>query len=563
MRFNREILLYFFAFLIMTVLSASLCPAQEEEAKWEFQKAVFIDALGPQMTTHRQAEKGIRRIDSVGFDTILLQVRHQGEVFYSSSIEPRSNRIDSGYTDPLLDFILMSDREELEQPIKIFAWISVFPAHSGRINRIPPDGNIMKKHPEWITENYAGQRFDRNKVYHLDPGIPAVQNHIISIIAELLNKYDLDGILLDDFRYPDDGLNWGYNPMALNAFQYDTGLSDKPLPYDPRWCDWRRAQLTTTLEKIYQTIDALKPDVKLYVEGITWGDPPSSNENFKNTPAYSLVLQDWVDWMEKGLADGLLLYNYKQYPQQQQEFHDWLDFAIANCGKERIICGIGGFYNFSNAILNQIRTARKKDVYGVAIYCLRVPSKDNPDLLLDTLSSSTFSENIIEFPYSGITYQPPLTPTPSPTEITSPTLAMEQVSTATVEIVKITPTPLPTIIPALPGLPSPPNLEEIFTPTPIVTDVPPTQTKLPVKTPKLIVRPKTEPELEKPSTPTPAPTPYTTFARPKWDTIYLTNGSTLKGRVLEEVEGKVTIETSRGLTMTLPLSDIEKVVTYR
>lgn len=549
--------------LLTGILSISIY-AQVAKTSPDFHQAIFIDALGQEITSSLHAEKGMEKLKKAGFDTIFLQGRYLGEVFYNSILEPRSSRIDPSYSDPLYDFIIRSHDNSLDKPIKIFAWINIFPCHSGAISQIPPTGNIMQRHPDWITENANGEKLDHNMLYHLDPGNPEVQNYIISMLTEVVHKYNIDGILLDEFRYPDDGLNWGYNQQALAAYYRDTGLSEKPLTYDPRWCDWRRKQLTNLMERIHQKIKSIKPDMQIFVEGIDWMTPDSWKWDFKNSPAYSLVFQDWMGWMENGLVDGVVASTYKQAPQQNREFNQWLEFLVSHKDKGKIICGIGGFFNFTDAIIGQIRTVREKGLDGVALYCLRVPSKDGGNLLFQMLPSTVFSPKLFEIPKSGISYTPILTAKPSPTpDLTSPTLSLSQPSTATITM---TPTPTPTlppyvVIPSISGLPSLPNLNELITPTPVITPIPPTPTSAAEEISP--ISEKNSPLSIKPIVMTPTPIPDLPYSVKQWDNIYLKNGSTIKGKILEEVEGRVTIETSKGFIMTLPVGDIEKVVQYR
>jgi uncharacterized lipoprotein YddW (UPF0748 family) len=555
---------------LLTGILISPLSAQEAKPSPNFQQAIFIDALGQELTSRHYAEKGMEKLIQAGFDTIFLQGRYLGEVFYNSILEPRSSRIDPSYADPLYDFIMMSHSNNLKKPIKVFAWINIFPCHSGVISHIPPVGNIMQRHPEWITENVKGEKMDHNKLYHLDPGIPEVQNYIISMLTEVVHKYSIDGILLDELRYPDDGLNWGYNKLALSAYYNDTGLSEKPLPYDPRWSDWRRKQITSLMEKIHEKIKSIKPDMQIFVGGIDWTPPDSWNSDFKNSPAYSLVFQDWMGWVENGMVDGVVACTYKQAPQQNKEFNQWVEFLVSKKGKGKFICGIGGFFNFTDAIIGQIKTVREKGLDGAALYCLRVPSKDSGDTLFQILPSTAFSPKLFEISKSGITFTSIQTAKPSPTpDLTSPTLSLSQPTTATLAM---TPTPTPTltpyfVIPTISGFPSMPNLNELITPTPVITPIPPTPTSAPGKVPSLKepaqISEKKTPALAKPGAITPTPLPEIPSSIKQWDNIYLKNGSTIKGKILEEVEGRVTIETSKGFIMTLPVGDIEKIVQYR
>jgi hypothetical protein len=410
---------------------------------------------------------------------------------------------------------------------------------------------------------------DSGDLFYIDPGNPGVQEYIEAMLVELVKNYDVDGIVLDGFRYPDDGLNWGYNKMALAAYFKDTGVSEKPLPYDPRWCDWRRLQLTNLLKRINRGLKSIKPGLNIYVSAVAWGKAPATREDFRKTPAWSLVFQDWQTWLEKGLADGIVLENYKQFPQQREEFSSWLDYATANRQNGKFICGVGGFFNFTGAIVNQIWMVRQKNLDGVALYCYRVPSQDNPDTIFSSIGQAGFASRVMEFRRVS---HPIETPKPTPVEIlTTKTLALAAITTGTLPTAGFTtatlamrltptPTPFPVTIPAIPGLPSLPNLAEIMTPTPVF--IPPAPTSPAQEATKLLPGLTAPPELKTPppvQTPQPTPPPL----MPKWDVIQLKNGGQIKGKIIEQIGEKTTIETSQGFMMTIPAKDIDKVTKYR
>ncbi|MBN1900848.1 family 10 glycosylhydrolase [Candidatus Sumerlaeota bacterium] len=543
--------------------------AQESAASRGFHQAIFIDALGQELTSSHYAEKGMEKIMRADFNAIFVQGRYFGEVFYNSIIEPRSSRIDPIYPDPLYDIIHKAHSNSMNKSIKVFAWLDILPCHSGIISAIPPIGNIMQRRPDWLMENDKGGKMDHDKMFYIDPGIPDAQNYIVTMITEVVHKYNVDGILLDNIRYPDDGLNWGYNPLSLAEYYRDTGLTERPLTYDPRFCDWRRAQLTSLMEKIREKVKSIKPDAQIFIGGIAWSSPDSWGWDFKNSPAYSLVFQDWLGWMEKGLVDGVVVHTYKQAPQQTPEFNQWLEYLVTQKGKGKILCSIGGFFNFTQAIISQIKSVRVKELDGVALYCQRIPSKDSPELLFQILPTTAFSPKLFRIPKSGITYAPIEKVTPTPEEPTTPTLSM---SVASTETLLLTPTPSPTpmeyvTLPITAGLPSLPNLAELITPTPVVTPIAPTPTKVVEKTTPFgeppAISERTPSPSDKPDVKTPTPLPDILYATKQWDNIYLKNGSAIKGKIIEEVEGKATIETSKGFIMTLPVADIEKVVQYR
>jgi hypothetical protein len=79
--------------------------------------------------------------------------------------------------------------------------------------------------------------------YYLDPGNPAVQTYTADVYVNLVRKYDVDGIHLDQVRYFEgDPLHWGYNPASVARFnaQFHRDPATQPAATDPDWIAWRR-----------------------------------------------------------------------------------------------------------------------------------------------------------------------------------------------------------------------------------------------------------------------------------------------------------------------------------
>jgi hypothetical protein len=215
--------------------------------------------------------------------------------------------------------------------------------------------------------------------------------------------------------------------------------------------------------------------------------------------------------------------------------------------------------------------ARQKNLEGVAIYCYRAPSLDNPETIFSSIGQAGFASRVMEFRRAS---RPIETPKPTPVEIqTTKTLSLAAITTGTLPMAGFTtatltmrrtptptPTPFPVTIPAIPGLPSLPNLAEIMTPTPVF--IPPVPTSPAPEATKLEPGLPAPPELiTPPPVQTPQPTPPPVM--PKWDVIQLKNGGQIKGKIIEQIGEKTTIEHSQGFMITIPTKDIDKVTKYR
>ncbi|NIN67737.1 MAG: family 10 glycosylhydrolase, partial [Anaerolineae bacterium] len=105
--------------------------------------------------------------------------------------------------------------------------------------------------PEWLMKDDRRKtKFAKGRVY-LDPGLPAVREYLVSIVEEIVNNYDVDGIHLDSVRYP--GEQSGYNEDSVLRFNEENSTYGNPKPDDKKWGDWRRAQVTELVRLVKNT----------------------------------------------------------------------------------------------------------------------------------------------------------------------------------------------------------------------------------------------------------------------------------------------------------------------
>src|SRR5437870_1072094 len=160
---------------------------------------------------------------------------------------------------------------------------------------------------------------------------------VANAATSIVRNYNVDGINLDRIRYPDGNLgslvpSWGYNPTALARFRAETGRTDTPSNTDPQWTQWRRDQVTGIVRRVYLESTAIKPQVRVSADVITYGYGPQTTGSFENTRAYAEQLQDWRGWLREGILDTAMLMNYKRdsLANQHQMYEEWNEFATDN-----------------------------------------------------------------------------------------------------------------------------------------------------------------------------------------------------------------------------------------
>lgn len=333
--------------ILLIALAAGSANAAEPEFR-AIQIHHWIDGgLSPE-----QIDQTIEWAKQANINVLQFQVRRVGDAYYNSAYEPRATNIrgDAGF-DPL-GYII---RKGHANGMQVHAWINTYRTWTG--TKAPTDPkHVVNRHPEWLSRDIAGAVSDGRETY-LDPGAPGVREYLVKIVADILGKYDVDGIMLDYIRYP--GRKYGYSDAALAAFNAKNGYSGKPAEADEKWCQWRRDQVTETVRAINKEITRLKPWVTLSAATIPWGACP---DDFKKTDAYGYVFQDWRAWMEEGIIDINLPMNYKDPANEKHipMYTGWLD-GMKRWSYERMAAStISVAKGNTDGAVKQVMETRKK-----------------------------------------------------------------------------------------------------------------------------------------------------------------------------------------------------------
>jgi uncharacterized lipoprotein YddW (UPF0748 family) len=310
-------------------------------------RGLWVNAWGKGIKTPEEAEKLVETAKSANFNALLVQVRKRGDVYYASDIEPRASDIAPGF-DPLA-FLL---EKAHAAGIQVHAWVVVYPAWSDT-KHTPPQGHVLRLHPDWATYNKNGRRMnlhDGDEGVFLDPGLPEVRDYLAGVAAELVRKYPVDGLHLDYIRYP--GRQWGYNPEAVRRFKTETGHTPSGAP--KIWDQWRRDQVTALVAKISQEIEEIRPATRL--SAAVFPTPQDS---------YVYRLQDWDKWTREGLVDFVAPMNYAT---TRTRFAS-RSAALMSRGKSRpVYMGVGGGNKSEEAVLNQMQLLQKSGAPGIVLY---------------------------------------------------------------------------------------------------------------------------------------------------------------------------------------------------
>jgi uncharacterized lipoprotein YddW (UPF0748 family) len=160
---------------------------------------------------------------------------------------------------------------------------------------MPPRSAIARKHPDWLTTTQSGSKGSG----WLNPFHPEVQRFLVDLIVEVVQRYPVDGIQLDDhFGLP---IEFGYDRYTIKLYQdHHSGAKPPSNPEEPEWMDWRAERLTQLMEKIANAVKAARPQAVVSLSP----NPPDF--------AYQKYLQDWTRWVKLGLVDEVIVQVYRQ-----------------------------------------------------------------------------------------------------------------------------------------------------------------------------------------------------------------------------------------------------------
>lgn len=302
---------------------------------------------------------------ATGLNVVYLQVRSQCDAFYNSAIEPWSADL-TGFQgvapSPLWDPLQFAIEECKKRGIELHAWLNPYRAISN-INNINSFSvnHVARRHPEWLLQ--AGN------LRTLDPGLPAVRDYIKTVISDIVNRYDVDGIHFDDYFYPNATFN-----DDVTFQNHARGFANRD--------DWRRDNVNILIREVYQLINNAKPWVKFGVS------PSGIYRNSTNpdigTPTsglqhYSQLYADSKKWITEGWVDYLTPQVYWYIGQPGADYSRIVPWWNNNAAGRHIYIGMAGYkvndatqgasWTQRTEIPNQIRLNRAyNNIYGEVFY---------------------------------------------------------------------------------------------------------------------------------------------------------------------------------------------------
>lgn len=317
----------------------------------------------------------LNRAVQMRLNVVVFQVRPGCDALYASKIEPWSEYLTGTMgkaPSPMWDPLAFAVDEAHKRGLELHAWFNPYRAYHFNAKSPISANHVSKTKPQIVT------RYGR--YLWLDPGERETQDYSLSVVMDVVKRYDVDGIHFDDYFYPyaekgSDGKELEFpDEVSWKKFGSKSGMSRD---------DWRRENVNTFIQRVHASIKAQKPWVKFGISpfGI-WR--PYNPPQIKGYDAYSKLYADARKWLVNGWADYFAPQLYWATEPKEQSFPVLLDWWNAQNPKHRIICaGVDATKALDkwspDEIPNQIAFTRKQNnPSGYVLWNMKHTAKNGP-----------------------------------------------------------------------------------------------------------------------------------------------------------------------------------------
>lgn len=327
----------------------------------------------------------------LNYNAVIVQIRSVGDAFYPTKLAPWSRFLtgkEGQAPQPYYDTLAWMISETHARGFEFHAWMNPYRATMDYNTAILSPEHDYYKHPEWMIK-YGGK-------YYYNPALPEVQKHLLNIVDEVVQNYDIDAIHFDDYFYPYKVAGEKFNDTAAYE-KYNNGMTVE---------DWRRFNVNTFVKEVSVSIKNIKPWVQFGISPFgVWRnksvDPKGSDTEAGQTN-YDDLFADPIAWMENKWIDYLVPQLYWSMDHPKASYSKLLRWWSENSTNTAIYIGNGSYkinadsdkrWNNPSEIPNQIDLTRSyKNVQGNAFFSAKSFVNKNQSV------TKLLSENQYKYP---------------------------------------------------------------------------------------------------------------------------------------------------------------------
>ncbi|CAA9299721.1 FenI [uncultured Coleofasciculus sp.] len=312
-------------------------------ASTELRGVWLTNVASPVLFIPWRVNHALHQLSQMNFNTVYPVVWNRGHTFYPSAV---AKRVIGRPQDRMLELLRFGQdvlaeivKQGNKQGLKVIPWFEY-----GFMT--PPNSALARRHPDWITVRQDSTKtlkevldeqlliqnvpkFIRNglvsKQVWLNPLHPQVQKFIRNLIVEVVTKYDVAGIQLDDhFGLP---VELGYDAFTVQLYRQEhQGQSPPNDPLNEEWMRWRANKISDFMQQIFKAVKAVKPNAIVSLS-------PNSQDF-----SYRAYLQDWQYWVQRGWVEELVVQIYRD---DLKSFVTQLSQPALEVARRHIPVGVG------------------------------------------------------------------------------------------------------------------------------------------------------------------------------------------------------------------------------
>ncbi|MET0393453.1 MAG: family 10 glycosylhydrolase [Chitinophagaceae bacterium] len=401
----RSTLLFCF-FLLLCAAPALAQPKYEFRGVWiatvdniDWPKKNAAGSAGQKADFIRQLE--LHKAN--GMNAVVVQVRPAADAFYPSLFEPWSQWLTgtqgqppSPYYDPLAFMI----EEAHKRGMEFHAWLNPYRANFNINTASIAPNHITRIHPEWFL-TYGDKKY-------FDPANKDAQQFVVTVVQDIVKRYDVDGIHMDDYFYPYRIAGKEF-PDAASYSRSGSALSKD---------DWRRSNVDSIIRKLYTAIKKEKPLCKFGISPFgVWRNKdrdPEGSDSRAGVTNYDDLYADILLWLRKGWIDYVAPQLYLEIGHDRIAYEKLLDWWSKHSYGRHVYIGHGIYrvdensaaWKNRNQLPDQIRLLRRYPNVQGSIYFSSKSFDRNPNGWNDSLRNNYYRQPALIPPMAWMQSKP-------------------------------------------------------------------------------------------------------------------------------------------------------------
>jgi uncharacterized lipoprotein YddW (UPF0748 family) len=311
------------------------------------------------LTVDEQKAELIRIFDraaALELNAVFLQVRPMADAIYPATGSPWSEYLTGTMgkaPEPAYDPLAFAIEEAHARGLALHAWFNPFRARHPTSSSALAAGHLAARRPQ-LVRPYG-------KYLWLDPGDAEARDEVLAAVLDVVRRYAVDGVHLDDYfyPYPEDG-----TPFPDDATWQRYRANGGRLSRD----DWRRKNINDFVQALYRSVKTLRPDVQVGISpfGI-WR--PRHPRQIRGFDAYAQLYADSRLWLRNGWVDYLAPQLYWPIDRREQSFPVLLRWWMRQDRRNRgVVAGLFASKWSAAEIERQIALTRRAKARGFILF---------------------------------------------------------------------------------------------------------------------------------------------------------------------------------------------------